>query len=731
MYGAAGRPLAIQEVRAALTAAAAPPSHVEATRVGAGCLDVAAAVDAVRPRGGTMGTCACNSGAVAGGEAFTAVAPAVGAELAAGCLPGEGPPGPEPDATGRALHPTISRGTTPARSRRPAVGYAQQCLGNWMAAYRDGTVTCPSQAVAYIDAELAELARTGQRPPVVDCRFGPATQRAVEAFQACEGLDRDGVVGRATWPRLVRFASATPTPSTTTPGTKTPPTVEDPVTRRWRQVLGPDVRYGNEVVDLIDGPETFRALAAAIRTATRPGHYVYLLAWWLDIGEPLDVPATNRCDPGRHSHPSILRNLLATKAEAGVQVRAVLWDRSLSTKNDAEARFIDGLPNGGAFTDDHQLASTLGSQHQKVLIVYGSEGLLAFCGGVDINCDRICATCPPGGSGGSSGAGGAGSPQHDVHCRIKGPAAHDLLRVFIKRWFSNREHRSRDARTPLLGLSTPPPPPAGRALVRVGETYNATATMPGGATVRFRDRTVQDILLRVIAGARRYIYIEEQYMIGLCAAEALRRALPRVEHVTILTAPSEISDVRRPWEFRREFIDHVRRGPQGHKLHVFVRCTRRDGTVDLTDPHCYVHAKTLIADDEVAVIGSANINRRGWEHDAEVVAGIVGPGRAGAPLARDLRTRLWAEHLGVTPAQVADPVASHHLWTSAPARQVCVYDPLADTDPLANRFISRDIIDPGDPLSSAPCCRIHGPSCPGGRSPTTAPLVASRRLVRT
>ena len=91
---------------------------------------------------------------------------------------------------------------------------------------------------------------------------------------------------------------------------------------------------------------------------------------------------------------------------------------------------------------------------------------------------------------------------------------------------------------------------------------------------------------------------------------------------------------------------------------------RADGAARF-GPHTYVHAKTLVADDEIAVIGSANVNRRGWEHDSEVVAAVVGPGRDGTPVARKLRTRLWAEHLGVAEAAVADPVASKGLWLTA------------------------------------------------------------------
>ena len=157
----------------------------------------------------------------------------------------------------------------------------------------------------------------------------------------------------------------------------------------------------------------------------------------------------------------------------------------------------------------------------------------------------------------------------------------------------------------------------------------------------------------------------------------------------------------------------------GGKLRVFFLCDPSAQGMARFGDHTYVHAKMLVVGDEVAVIGSANVNRRGWEHDSEVVAGIVGPGRDGTPVARRLRVRLWAEHLGVPQASVADPIASKGLWTTAPTRRVCPYDPIADTDPLSQRLIGEDTIDPPFALATAPCCAIHPASCPPGTTPST------------
>ena len=549
----------------------------------------------------------------------------------------------------------------------------------------------------------------------------------------------DGIVG----PKTIRHidASLAPSPTPPRPPPPSPPPPPPPVdsVARWTRLLGPACREGNNVVELVDGPETFRSMHAAIRTAINQEHYIYLLGWWLDLDEPLDVPAGGVACPSARGGPSTIRACFTAASAAGVQIRVMLWDQP-GTKNNAEVEFVKGLANGAAIRDKHQL-SLVGSQHQKILVVKGTEGLIAFCGGVDINCDRICppGACGTSGGGGpaaaSSGASGSnpGQPLHDVHCRIAGPAAMDLLRVFAKRWFSNESHARLDsAKGPLRGLTEPPPRPAGRAVVRIGETYNADATLPGGTalqlpsgTTTFRDRTVQDILLTVIGGAQRFLYIEDQYLVNLCAAEAIRRALPRLDHVTILIPPSEITDMPMRWALRKRFIAHVCGGGYPHKLRVFKLCTPSlPGCPPGYGAHTYVHAKMMIADDEVAVIGSANMNRRGWEHDAEVVAAVIGPGRDGALIARKLRMRLWAEHLCVPAAAVADPIASKTLWRAGRSH-VCPYIPVAGTDPYD---LSEGVIDPPMALGSAPCCRIHGPSCPGGRAPGVAPLSHEREL---
>jgi hypothetical protein len=148
----------------------------------------------------------------------------------------------------------------------------------------------------------------------------------------------------------------------------------------------------------------------------------------------------------------------------------------------------------------------------------------------------------------------------------------------------------------------------------------------------------------------------------MCAAEALRRALAHVEFIILLMADSPISDLPHRWAWRKRFVEHIRRDPLGHKLHVFVL---RDPATGGIGPHTYVHAKTMMVDDELSIIGSANCNRRGWESDTEVAAAIAGDADASGRLfAGRIRQRLWAEHLGVATSVVEDLSSAHHYGGS-------------------------------------------------------------------
>lgn len=82
----------------------------------------------------------------------------------------------------------------------------------------------------------------------------------------------------------------------------------------------------------------------------------------------------------------------------------------------------------------------------------------------------------------------------------------------------------------------------------------------------------------------------------------------------------------------------------------------------------FVHAKIMMVDDIHVTIGSANLNRRGLFYDGEIGVFSVPEQLKAAPdnPARALRTKLWAEQLGLPPAMgpvlLQDPIAAFDLF---------------------------------------------------------------------
>jgi phosphatidylserine/phosphatidylglycerophosphate/cardiolipin synthase-like enzyme len=324
-----------------------------------------------------------------------------------------------------------------------------------------------------------------------------------------------------------------------------------------------------------------------------------------------------------------------------------------------------------------------GSQHQKVLCVYGEEGLVCFCGGIDFNPDRVKI---PSVSPILHWVDEKGTPLHDVHCRITGPAALGLTQTFIDRWNNHPDVQKASRISAETGgkrwseLKSVPhaPEKKGDHFVQIGRTFRRGLYGFKSAG----EFTASDMIVRAIRNAKRFIYTECQYFTGDPAEfggnhkleDALKDALKRIEHLTIVVTHYGLSDLPLVNEHRRVFFQNLKNAG-GDKVRIF--CLEPGGdTAEFRDgkiPETYVHAKIWIMDDEFAVIGSVNSNRRSWLHDTEVAAGIYETSTDTVlhyRLAHKFRIRLWSEHLkmsGATgEAELADGVASGAHWLHLP-----------------------------------------------------------------
>lgn len=363
--------------------------------------------------------------------------------------------------------------------------------------------------------------------------------------------------------------------------------------------------------------------------------------------------------------------------------------------------WINTLPGAAAIVD-LLTATVFCSHHQKLLCVRGEKGLIATCGGADVNKDRIDEVTP-----------GKGEPLHDVHCAVRGPAAADLVQVFVQRWDGHPSSKRLDRKKgPLIGrdvksVGSKPAPgqivgpkPASVQTVRIVTTYNAPYPYPTPIPPACKmERTTREGLLGAIKSARQFMYLEDQYLVSMTIADALRDVLKNVQFVIALVPASPISDLPQVWKRRKEFIERV--DPLGNTFRVYYLWdaqTRKYG------PRTYVHAKTWIFDDELAYVGSANVNNRGLSSDSEVGVLVTDQQWSATPpygFAQDLRMRLWREHLGI---DVIDAVQGRDQWDKAiPASRVLPYDRNAGEDPKGYLLIPWQSIDPD--MENLPECK--------------------------
>ncbi len=519
---------------------------------------------------------------------------------------------------------------------------------------------------------------------------------------------------------------------------------EDPDASRWAFATNaPDSQpprrqaAGNEVVYFVDGAEAFPQFQCEIEKASGEGDFIYLVGWYLDVD--LTFPNATSSD-GSTQVGKTMREMLTAAGKRKVQIRVMLdaevtpdqyssnraaidfinfgleegagpaappkpnppppyewveaqhsvrnpeYDKYMAAynekyKNELKAceDYRRGLRRGNpdhpdslGVLDDHY--APVGTHHQKILLIMHAGKLTAFVGGMDMNGDRINAVQE------------RHDPQHDVHCRIRGPASNDVLQIFLDRWHDFMAlpvpknppesmvsvwRTEIDRMHPLRGDAAPVQPSCGTHAVQIARTFGQIVTNP----YRFApmgERSIAELIHTGIRQARRFIYIEDQYLVNLEVAGWLSLALSHIERLIILVPPPEYTTPGSYVDTREQFIGKLRAAAPDK---VEVYCLNK------TSDTCgiYVHAKTWIFDDKLAVIGSANCNNRGLRHDSEVSAGIYDPSSNACltyTLAHRLRMRLWAHHLGLAEAELADGVASavHWKYSDLPGTRVVPYD---------------------------------------------------------
>lgn len=337
-----------------------------------------------------------------------------------------------------------------------------------------------------------------------------------------------------------------------------------------QQIGGSPLVVGNKVVLLQDGPETYRAMLAAIGAAK---DHVNLESYIFEDGEL-----------GQR-----FADLLLERQAHGVQVN-ILYD-SVGAYDTAPAFFerfrqagiqvvefnpLNPLAPGKAWAPNHR-------DHRKLLVV---DGRTAILGGVNIS--SVYAT----GSGVRQRDARAGDSEgwRDTDVRIEGPVVADYQRLFMATWEKQRG-------PPLAGRSYfPALQPQGTELVRaIGSTPDDEYSL------------IYLTLIAAIADAQKQVQIVNAYFVPD----------PQLVRV-LLEAAARGVDVRiiLPQHSDSGMAYHAGRSHFSQLLAGGVKIYERRGAL--------LHAKSAVVDGVWSCVGSSNLDWRSALDNDEVNAVIVG-----------------------------------------------------------------------------------------------------------
>lgn len=318
-------------------------------------------------------------------------------------------------------------------------------------------------------------------------------------------------------------------------------------------------------------------------------------------------------------------------------------------------------------------------------------------------------------------------PWHDIACAVYGHAARDIARHFIERWNFTKHLKSRSLPDiPYLLPRCGHFPDDGfkefniSTLASVQILRSASQWSTGLLST---EHSILDAYKEQIRKAKHYIYIENQFFIttrstyvnntiGELLVERILLAHANKEtfrvYVVMPLLPSFPGEIGTPAATSTCFIEYwnlnsartiieslLKNGVEDPSEYITFNGLRNyaDLRNKMVTEILYVHSKLMIVDDEVVIMGSANINDRSLlgDRDSELAVcvqddNITLPGlmngvetKVGG-FASTLRRKLFQEHLGLLNEPyytVVDPISEHffkNVWCQRAKKNTEIYE---------------------------------------------------------
>ncbi len=288
-------------------------------------------------------------------------------------------------------------------------------------------------------------------------------------------------------------------------------------------------------------------------------------------------------------------------------------------------------------------------QHQKVWLVdAGTPDAVAFVGGINITRGSMASRdhVQPDSSLGFSPVERY-SNIHDVHCVVRGPCLADVHDNFVLRWNGASERGRRHGSWPDGETSDLDRRPVDEVPTVLGPTTAQVqrSILPGlYDALPEGENSVREQYLSAIAGARDYVYVEDQILLSRAVLVALRQALER----GVLVMASVPGDPMPELAAARAHPGIAAGYEALASLAAYdgfclsAPAVRRPWGVE----EVYVHAKTAVVDDAWATIGSTNLVFSSFQGDTEMNLSFWDAGSGAGAVARSLRVRQVDEQGG-------------------------------------------------------------------------------------
>ncbi|MEP6869486.1 MAG: phospholipase D-like domain-containing protein [Novosphingobium sp.] len=406
---------------------------------------------------------------------------------------------------------------------------------------------------------------------------------------------------------------------------------------------------------VVDAAAYFELTQAAMLRARQR---IFMLGWDFDTRVRLGPGRRWWNRPDRSRQPARLGAFVVwlVKRNRALQVRVLKWNFGALKFVFRGSMIIDLMrwwwTSGVDFKFDS--AHPLGcSHHQKIVVI---DDRFAVCGGIDMTTDRWDTPEHLDDDPGRMRPNGKPyAPWHDVTMMVEGDAARALGDLGRARW----QRAGGAPLKPCAPQEKTPWPHFLRAEFRDVEVGIARTVAKYAGDPEVRE--IEELFVRQIAGARRFIYAESQYFASRRIAEAMAIRLaqpdpPEIVLISPLTADGWLQQASMDTA-RVRLLHAVGDSDPQRRLHVFVPFTAGGTPI-------YVHAKLLIVDDELLRVGSANMNNRsmGLDTEADLFIDAARPANNRDEVRaaiRRLRVRLLAEHCGVVDEAVDQGLEKH------------------------------------------------------------------------